>query len=202
VRDERADGAVSAGRPAANRAAAEGTPDATYQQAMRAFAGMTRRIRLRRAASRVWDSLWFVPAVYVLVALGLSVGLVRWDEADPIVLTRSVSASSAASALSALGSGMIAFTGFVTSVVLLLVQFGTSEFSPRFAAWFRRDRTLKFALSTFTADSSCSSRSCMAEPASRRARVVTSIPNSVPCQLHSKSGVSLLILVSTPARIA
>jgi hypothetical protein len=29
--------------------------------------------------------------------------------------------------------------GFVTSVVLLLVQFGTSEFSPR----FRRDRTLK-----------------------------------------------------------
>jgi uncharacterized membrane protein len=46
---------------------------------------------------------------------------------------------------------MIAFTGFVTSVVLLLVQFGTSEFSPRFVAWFRRDRTLKFALSTFSA---------------------------------------------------
>jgi hypothetical protein len=42
---------------------------------------------------------------------------------------------------------MIAFTGFVTSVVLLPVQFGTSEFSPRFAAWFRHDRTLIFALS-------------------------------------------------------
>ena len=58
-------------------------------------------------ARRVWDSLWFVPAVYVLVVLGLSVGLVRWDEADPIVLARSVNASSATSALSALGSGMI-----------------------------------------------------------------------------------------------
>jgi uncharacterized membrane protein len=118
---------------------------------MRTFAGWSRRMRLRRAASRVWDSLWFVPAVYVLVALGLSVGLVHWDQADPIVLTRSFNASSAAAALSALGSGMIAFTGFVTSVVLLLVQFGTSEFSPRFVAWFRRDRTLIFALSTFSA---------------------------------------------------
>ena len=115
------------------------------------LAGLRRRMRLRRVANRVWESLWFVPAVYVLVALGLSVGLVRWDEADPIVLTRSLNASSATSALSALGSGMIAFTGFVTSVVLLLVQFGTSEFSPRFVAWFRRDRTLKFALSTFSA---------------------------------------------------
>jgi uncharacterized membrane protein len=46
---------------------------------------------------------------------------------------------------------LIAFTGFVTSVVLLLVQFGASEFSARFVAWFRRDRTLIFALSTFSA---------------------------------------------------
>jgi hypothetical protein len=32
--------------------------------------------------------------------------------------------------------------------------------------------------------------------------VVTSIPNSFPCQLHSESGVSLLIFVSRPARIS
>jgi uncharacterized membrane protein len=142
---------VSAGPPAAGRAAAEQAPDAVHHQAMGPFTGMIRRMRLRRVAGRVWDSLWFVPAVYVLMALGLSVGLVRWDQADPVVLSRSFNASSATSALSALGSGMIAFTGFVTSVVLLLVQFGTSEFSPRFVAWFRRDRTLKFALSTFSA---------------------------------------------------
>ncbi|MGO8883732.1 MAG: DUF2254 family protein, partial [Streptosporangiaceae bacterium] len=109
------------------------------------------KTRWRRAASRVWESLWFVPAVYVLVALALSVGLVRWDEADPIVLASSINASSATSALSALGSGMLAFTGFVTSVILMVVQFGTGEFSPRFVAWFRRDRTLRFALSTFSA---------------------------------------------------
>lgn len=83
MRDERADRAVSADRPAADRAAAERTPDSTYHQAKRPLAGMIRRTRLRRAASRVWDGLWCVPAVYVLVALGLSVGLVRWDETDP-----------------------------------------------------------------------------------------------------------------------
>ncbi len=67
-----------------------------------------------------------------MVALALSVGLVRWDEADPIVLARSINSSSATAALSALGSGMLAFTGFVTAVILLVVQFGTAEFSPRF----------------------------------------------------------------------
>jgi hypothetical protein len=56
---------------------------------------------------------------------------------------------------------------------------------------------------TPTSGPSCkpfSSRSCMAEPASGRARVVTSTPNSVRCHRHSKSGVSLLIRSSTPAR--
>ncbi len=107
--------------------------------------------RWRRPARRVWHSLWFVPALYVLMGLGLSFGLVRWDEADPIVLAKSINASSASAALSALGSGMLAFTGFVTSVILLVIQFGSSQFSPRFVAWFRRDPTLKFALSTFSA---------------------------------------------------
>jgi len=105
----------------------------------------------RRAVAGVWGNLWFVSLLYVLVALALSVGLVRWDEADPIALARSINSPSATAALSALGSGMLAFTGFVTAVILLVVQFGTAEFSPRFVAWFRRDRTLKFALSTFSA---------------------------------------------------
>ena len=41
--------------------------------------------------------------------------------------------------------------GFVTSIVLLIIQFGTSEFSPRFLGWFRTNPTLKSALSTFIA---------------------------------------------------
>ena len=105
----------------------------------------------RISARRVWGSLWFVPSLYVVGALALSVGLVRWDDADPIQLGRAIDESSATAALSALGSGMLAFTGFVTSVILMLVQFGSSQFSPRFVARFRRSRTLMFALSTFSA---------------------------------------------------
>jgi uncharacterized membrane protein len=97
------------------------------------------------------DSYWLVPAVYVVVSLVLVGVLARWDEEDPVELTRSIDAGSASAALSALAAGMIAFTGFVTSVVLLVIQFGSSEFSPRLLRWFRRDRTLKYALSTFVA---------------------------------------------------
>ena len=103
------------------------------------------------SARRVWDSYWFVPGLYVIGALALSVGLVRWDQADPIHLSKSISSSSASTALSALGSGMLAFTGFVTSVVLMLVQFGSTQFSPRLVAMFRRNRTLVYSLSTFSA---------------------------------------------------
>src|SRR5690606_36143204 len=99
---------------------------------------VTRRRRVRR---RVADGLWMVPAAYVSGALVLVTVLVRWDEADPVELSTSIDAGSASTALAALGSGMLAFTGFVTSVVLVLVQFGTSEFSPRLVRWLRRDRT-------------------------------------------------------------
>ena len=87
--------------------------------------------RRRRVLTRIADSLWVVPAAYIAGALVLVTVLVRWDEADPVELSKSISADSASTALAALGSGMLAFTGFVTSVVLVLVQFGTSEFSPR-----------------------------------------------------------------------
>jgi uncharacterized membrane protein len=111
----------------------------------------SRGIRWHRTLREVWDSLWLVPLLCAFISLALSVVFVHWDETDPIVLTRSINSSSASAALSALGSGMLAFSGFVTAVILMVVQFGTSEFSPRFVAWFRRDRTLKYALSTFIA---------------------------------------------------
>ena len=110
-----------------------------------------RGFRWRRALRRVSQGLWFIPAVSVILALALSEGLLRWDEADPVVLTRAINAGSATAALSALGSGMLAFTGFVTSIVLLIIQFGTSEFSPRFLGWFRTDPTLRYALGAFIA---------------------------------------------------
>lgn len=112
---------------------------------------MSRRTFDRISTRRVWGSYWSVPSLYVLGALALSVGLVRWDRTDPVELSQSMDPSSATAALAALSSGMLAFTGFVTSVVLMLVQFGSSQFSPRFVARFRRNRTLVVSLSTFSA---------------------------------------------------
>ena len=53
--------------------------------------------------------------------------------------------------LGALAGGMITFTGFVFSILLLAVQFGSSQFSPRMLRRFLRDRTTKVALGMFMA---------------------------------------------------
>ena len=94
---------------------------------------------------------WVIPACYVVVSIVMAVLLVRWDDVSPIHTSLDMNAENAATALSALGSGMIAFTGFSTAVVLLVVQFGSSQFSPRYLRWFRNDRTLKHAIGTFIA---------------------------------------------------
>jgi len=46
---------------------------------------------------------------------------------------------------------MITFTGFVFSILLLAVQFGSSQFSPRMLRRFLRDPTTKFSLGVFMA---------------------------------------------------
>jgi uncharacterized membrane protein len=107
--------------------------------------------RWRRARRRLARTLWVVPATYTVLALALAVVVARLDTDDPWDSWLQLSASSASTALAALGSGMIAFTGFVTSVILLVVQFGSSQFSPRFVRWFRDDPAVKHSLGTFIA---------------------------------------------------
>jgi uncharacterized membrane protein len=51
--------------------------------------------------------------------------------------------------LGAIVSGMITFTGFVFSILLLAVQFGSSQFSPRMLRSFLRDPTTKISLGVF-----------------------------------------------------
>lgn len=107
--------------------------------------------RWRQQQARIREALWVIPAIYVVAATVLSVGLTHLDQQHPLNLGWGLSAASASTALSALGGGMITFTGFVTSVILMIVQFGSSQFSPRFLRWFRSEATLKHALGTFIA---------------------------------------------------
>lgn len=58
---------------------------------------------------------------------------------------------SARAVLSAIGTGMITLTGFVFSFLLLLVQFGSTAFTPRLTRTLQRDWVVKHALGAFTA---------------------------------------------------
>lgn len=107
--------------------------------------------RLRRLRYRVARSLWVIPGIYAAVAISGSVLLMSIDTDTPLDLPINLSAASSSTALAALGSGMITFTGFVMSVVLLIVQFGSTQFSPRFLRWFRTDPVIKHSLGTFIA---------------------------------------------------
>lgn len=97
------------------------------------------------------DALWLVPALFVVVAIVMGNRLPEADAAmgDPIGLSYSPAAGLAM--LGAIVSGMIAFTGFVFSVLLLAVQFGSGQFSPRLLRGFLRDPSTKVALGVFIA---------------------------------------------------
>jgi len=99
----------------------------------------------------VRNSIWIVPAIFVLTAISLGVLLPDLDERTNFVIGVDYGASAAQGMLGAMAGGMITFTGFVFSILLLAVQFGSSQFSPRMLRRFLRDPTTKVSLGMFMA---------------------------------------------------
>ena len=99
----------------------------------------------------VRNSLWIVPAIFVAISIALGVGLPEIDESAETTLGISFGTDAARGVLGSLAGGMITFTGFVFSILLLAVQFGSSQFSPRMLRRFLRDPTTKIALGIFMA---------------------------------------------------
>ncbi len=97
------------------------------------------------------NSIWVVPAVFVLIAIAMGVLLPDLDEKTGFVIGVEYGASAAQGMLGAMAGGMITFTGFVFSILLLAVQFGSSQFSPRMLRRFLRDPTTKISLGMFMA---------------------------------------------------
>ena len=85
-----------------------------------------------RFVVREWlaRSLIVVPSLYIVLALALAeaVALIE-DERD--LLSLDLDADSARTFLSAVAGGMIAFTGLVVSIAVVVVQFGASQYTPR-----------------------------------------------------------------------
>lgn len=112
--------------------------------------GLSWRIRWR-LYEYVRNSLWIVPLLFVVAMGALAIILPRVDEHTSTTIGISFGEEAARSVLGAIAGGMITFTGFVFSILLLAVQFGSAQFSPRLLRRFLRDPTTKVALGTFMA---------------------------------------------------
>ena len=112
----------------------------------------THAIRLR-----MWwdDAFWVIPVTGLLVAVVVDWLVHAADEAsaDSAAELTLLSPSSAVTLLASIGGGMITFTGFVFSLVLLIIQFGSSSYSPRTVSYFLRSRVTQSVLAIFVATS-------------------------------------------------
>ncbi|MEN0129856.1 MAG: DUF2254 domain-containing protein [Brevundimonas sp.] len=106
-----------------------------------------------RGFSRLRVQLWWERAFWVLPALGVLLGAYIAVQvaalADSLPTHDSISASTMTAILTSVGGGMITFTGFVFSFVVLLLQFGSSQYSPRAVSYFLRARTTQVILAIF-----------------------------------------------------
>ena len=99
----------------------------------------------------VRNSLWIVPFLLVALAVTLALTLPIVDQNTTTTIGISFGEDAARAVLGAIASGMITFTGFVFSILLIAVQFGSSQFSPRMLRRFLRDPSTKVALGIFMA---------------------------------------------------
>ncbi|RPJ43577.1 MAG: DUF2254 domain-containing protein, partial [Chloroflexi bacterium] len=96
------------------------------------------------------EMIWIVPVFYILLALVLGRLLPQIDSRF-FFQQPYFSPNTASSLLSAISSGMIAFTGFVFSMMFVMVQFGSSAYSPRIARYFIQDPVVEHSLGIFIA---------------------------------------------------
>ncbi len=109
-------------------------------------------VSLERTRDELRSTFWLVPAACVIAAIGLAVGLIALDQAlgtvSPGVLFPGPP-SGARSFLSSITQAMIAFTGLVFSITIVVLQLTSGQFSPRVLRTFLRDRAIQFALGVF-----------------------------------------------------
>jgi uncharacterized membrane protein len=113
------------------------------------------RVRWRHRRRR----LYTVPMVFVVFALFLSWAMPALDRSLDAELSQVegyldvfvFDSSTVAGTLSAIASGMIAFSGLVFTLLLLAVQFGTGQLSARLVPLLARDLVVRCALGVFTA---------------------------------------------------
>jgi uncharacterized membrane protein len=112
-------------------------------------------VTLQAVRERLRTSLWFVPALFALAAIGAALVLLAVDETlatdDPAFFLYGGTAEGARSVLSAIAQSMLTFTGLVFTITMLVLQLASSQLSPRVMRTFLRDRANQVVLGLFVA---------------------------------------------------
>lgn len=156
--------------------------------------------RLGLARLQLWweRAFWVIPVLGVVFGIwlnGVVSSLDDWVESVEGVTQPDVSTASALSLLGAIGGGMITFTGFVFSFVVLLLQFGSSQYSPRTVSHFLRARSTQVILAIFLATVTFSFLSLLDVGSSGRAQFVPILTILVAVGLLLLSLVAFIALL-------
>lgn len=94
---------------------------------------------------------WVIPPIYAAAAVSLGLTLPRLEFRLLPHLESGMTSSAAMAIYTAIGSGMLAMTGIVFSLMFVMVQFSSVAYSPRLISWIRKDRIIWHSLGVFTA---------------------------------------------------
>jgi uncharacterized membrane protein len=109
-------------------------------------------VSFERVRDRLRSAFWLVPGVSVIVAIGVAAGLVVLDHVLGSISTGVLfpgPPQGARSFLSSIIQAMIAFTGLVFSITIVVLQLTSGQFSPRVLRAFLRDRGIQLTLGIF-----------------------------------------------------
>ena len=133
-----------------------GAPRRTVGRRLKRDGGLS-LLRLRRLADQFQQSLFFLPAIFVVGSVVLAFGAVRLDRTlGPGDLPDffSTTVDNARSILSTVAGGTISSASVVFSLTLIAVQLASSQFSPRALRGFLGDRfqqiVMGIVVGTFT----------------------------------------------------
>jgi uncharacterized membrane protein len=102
-------------------------------------------------------SLWFVPTLLVLLAVGLAAGLIaaettfRFDFAQSFPRLFGAGPEGSRTMLAAIAGSMITVAGVVFSVTLVALSLASAQYSPRVIRTFMQDRPTQIVLGVFVA---------------------------------------------------
>jgi uncharacterized membrane protein len=108
---------------------------------------------LRRWADELRSGFWLIPTCLVLAAVLGAIGLIALDRSvqdrAAIPWIYAGGPQNASDTLTTIASSMITFTALVFSIMMVVLQLTSSQFSPRALRNFLRDRQSQFALGVF-----------------------------------------------------